>query len=184
MSVHGDRQPPNWRRAGHWLARLPTWLAAAALFSLMVMTFLDVTLRSGFNSPIPAGTELTRIFMAIIVFASLPIISARGEHIVVDLFDSFYSPRLARIRDVLVDLLSGVLLLWPALRVFQLAERARSYGDVTEYLRIPQFYIAYFIAAAVFITALAMILRAGLELFGRLGGPSKPEMMQDTHEPL
>ena len=40
-----------------------------------------------------------------------------------------------------------------------LAERARSYGDVTEYLGIPQFYIAWFIAVLTFVTALVLILR-------------------------
>ena len=40
-----------------------------------------------------------------------------------------------------------------------LAERARSYGDVTEYLGIPQFYIAWFIAVFTFVTALVLILR-------------------------
>ena len=40
-----------------------------------------------------------------------------------------------------------------------LAERARSYGDVTEYLGIPQFYIGWFIAVLTFVTSLVLILR-------------------------
>jgi len=144
------------------LAHAPSWLAAGALFLLMILTFFDVVLRSAFNSPIEAATELTRICMAIIVFASLPIVSWRGEQIVVDLLDPFYSPWVARIRDVLVDLVCGLILLWPTWRVFALAQRAMDYGDTTEYLNIPQFYIGYFIATATLITAIALIVRAAL----------------------
>jgi TRAP-type C4-dicarboxylate transport system permease small subunit len=144
------------------LAQAPSMLAAAALFFLMIMTFCDVVLRSVANDPIESATELTRICMAIIVFASLPIVSWRSEQIVVDLLDPFYSVPIARIRDILVDLICGAILLWPAWRVVQLAKRALDYGDTTEYLNIPQFYIGYFIAAATMITALVLIVRAVL----------------------
>lgn len=147
------------QRAGRWLALLPSLLAALVLFLLMAMTFFDVILRSVFNDPIESATELTRLFMAIMVFSALPVISWRGEHIVVDLLDPLFSRGLARVRDTLVNLLSGALLLWPAWRVWGLAERALNNGDVTEYLNIPQFYIAYFIAVSAFITALALLAR-------------------------
>ena len=48
----------------------PTWLAATVLFLLMSMTFLDVLSRSILNNPIESATELTRLFMAIMVFAA------------------------------------------------------------------------------------------------------------------
>lgn len=142
------------------LFSLPTWLAAVTLFVLMAMTFADVVLRSTLNAPIEAATELTRIFMAIIVFSSLPMVTWKGGHIVVDLMDPLFSRTLARIRDVLIDLGSGVLLLWPAKRVFDLAERARGYGDVTEYIGFPQYVIGWFIAAFTFVTAFVFIARA------------------------
>ena len=79
-------------------------------------------------------------------------------------------------RDAAVNLISGGLLLWPALRVWQLAGRAREYGDVTEYLHIPQFYIAYFIAIATFVTAVALLARGGAFVFApTLVATRKPE---------
>ena len=147
-------------------SRLPVLLASLALFVLMVMTFLDVILRSALNSPIEAATELTRILMAVIVFAVLPVVSVRGDHIAVDLSDPLFDRlRLARIRDGVIQIASGVMLYWPVLRVWVLAERARDYGDVTEYLAIPQFYIGWFIAGATAITAFAMIVTGVLTLF-------------------
>lgn len=146
-------------KAGRWLAFLPSALAATALFALMVMTFFDVILRSTINDPIESATEMTRLFMAITVFSSLPVISWRGEHIVVDLFDPLFSAGLARVRDAVINLACGIILFWPALRVWQLAGRAKEYGDVTEYLNIPQFYIAYFIAVSTFLTAVVLLAR-------------------------
>ncbi|TQV79531.1 TRAP transporter small permease [Denitrobaculum tricleocarpae] len=158
MNTNSRSQEGAWAR--HALAHAPSYLAATALFALMAMTFADVVLRSVFNSPISAATELTRLFMAITVFSSLPVISWRGEHIVVDLLDPFVRGRAAQVRDVLIDALAGIVIFWPAIRVYELAERAKQYGDTTEYLQIPQFYIAYFIAFSTFVTALILLLRA------------------------
>ena len=141
-------------------AALPLAVGAAALFFLMVMTFCDVVLRSAFNAPLEAAPELTRLSMAIIVFSVMPVMSARGEHISVDLLDGvFQRLRFVRIRDALVFVICGVMLWWPAGRVIVLAERARSYGDVTEFLNIPVFYMGWFIAIMTYATMVALILR-------------------------
>ncbi|WP_209509384.1 MULTISPECIES: TRAP transporter small permease subunit [unclassified Ruegeria] len=145
---------------------VPTQLACVALFILMVMTFFDVILRSVFNAPIEAATELTRILMAILVFSVLPIISAGRGQIAVDLTDGIFARlRLSRVRDAIVYLVSGIMLIWPIQRVWVLAERARDYGDVTEYLSIPVFYVGWFIAAFTAITAIAMIITGILHIF-------------------
>jgi TRAP-type C4-dicarboxylate transport system permease small subunit len=144
----------------------PTVMACVALFILMVMTFCDVILRSMFNAPIEAATELTRILMAILVFSVLPMISAGKGQIAVDLTDGLFARlRLGRARDAVVYLVSGIMLFWPIQRVWILAERARDYGDVTEYLSIPVFYVGWFIAASTAITAVAMITTGLLNIF-------------------
>ena len=145
---------------------LPVILASVALFFLMVMTFCDVILRSVLNAPIEAATELTRILMAILVFSVLPIVSATNGHIAVDLTDGFCNRlHLSRIRDVVIYLVSGVMLFWPGQRVWVLAERARDYGDVTEYLSIPAYLIGWFITISVAITAVVMIATGLLKAF-------------------
>ena len=157
----------------HYIAVIPTWVAAFFLFALMAMTFFDVILRSVVNNPIESATELTRLFMAIVVFASLPIISWKGSHIVVDLLDPIFSRRLARFRDTAIDLICGVVLLWPAKRVWELAERARSYGDVTEYLGLPQHYTGWFIAFFTLLTALVFLARGLTRMFAPDKVPAK-----------
>ncbi len=148
------------------LAVIPMAMASLALFALMVLTFADVIMRSVFNAPIEAATELIRIGIALIVFSALPVLSWRDGHIAVDLLDGpFARYNLQRWRDGVVALICGGMLWVPAWRVVDLAYRARSYGDVTEYLQIPAFYIAMFIAVLTFATSLALILRGLLHFF-------------------
>lgn len=150
------------RAASH----LPMFLASVALFALMSLTFADVVMRSVFNAPIEAATELIRIGIAVVVFAALPVLSARNGHIAVDLLDGpFRRFRLERARDTIVALACAAMLWWPAGRIVDLANRAKSYGDVTEYLQIPTFYVTYFIAVMTYLTALALIGRAVLHIF-------------------
>ncbi len=155
---------------------LPVIVASIALFILMVMTFCDVILRSVFNAPIEAATELTRILMAILVFSVLPIVSTTNGHIAVDLTDGiFHRLHLSRIRDLVIYLFCGVMLYWPAQRVWVLAERARDYGDVTEYLSIPSYLIGWFITLSVTVTGVVMIATGLLRFFAphTLSEPAK-----------
>jgi TRAP-type C4-dicarboxylate transport system permease small subunit len=146
-----------------YLANLPAIVAGSALFALMLLTFTDVMLRSIFNAPIQAGADLTRLLMAVVVFSVLPVLSFRGDHISVDLLDGWFQRlNLSRWRDVVVNLLCGGLLIWPAQRIWVLAERSRSYGDVMEYLGAPVHYLIWFISAMTAVTAFALILRGVL----------------------
>ena len=79
---------------------------------------------------------------------------------------------MSRIRNFFVDIISGIVLVWPSYRVWELAERAKSYGDTTEYLQIPQFYVAYFIAIATMITSVVLVVRSVLWIFS----PAKLEV--------
>lgn len=156
-------------------AWLPRMLASLALFMLMVMTFSDVILRSVFNAPIEFAADLTRLLMAVMVFSALPVVSAQGQHICVDLLDGpFERGGLSRWRDALTNLFCGVILIWPSSRIYDLAERSRSYGDLMEYLRLPLHYVGWFIAALTAVTALTLILRG-------LGFVFMPDQMKGRH---
>lgn len=157
------------------ISQIPMIVASIALFALMSLTFADVLMRSIFNAPIEAATELIRMAIALIVFAALPVLSARNGHIAVDLLDGpFQRLHLERWRDAAVALGCAAMLWWPAGRVVDLAERARGYGDVTEYLEIPTFYVAYFIAIMTYVTVVALIGRGLLHIFA-------PDMLRPNH---
>ncbi|GAA0289473.1 TRAP transporter small permease [Rhodovulum strictum] len=147
-------------------SRLPVALACLALFALMAMTFADVILRSAFNAPIQAATELTRVLMAVMVFSCLPVISARGGHIAVDLFDGIFDRlHLNRLREASINIVCGVMLVWPTERLWMLTGRARGYGDVTEYLSIPVHLVTGFITVSVALTAAVMVAIGLVHLF-------------------
>ncbi len=147
-------------------AVIPIWLSAIALFLLMAMTFCDVLFRSAFDAPIEAATELTRILVAISVFSVMPHITMGRAQIAVDLTDSVFERlNLSNLRDGVVFAVSGVLLFWPVGRLWTLAERTRGYGDVTEYIGIPQYLPMWFIAASVTLTAIGMVLCGAAILF-------------------
>lgn len=153
---------------------LPTAMAAAALLALMVLTFADVVLRSVFNAPIEVAADLTRLLMAIMVFSVMPVLSGQGGHISVDLLDEPFSRiGLARLRDALGSLFCGAILILPASRVYDLAERSKSYGDVMEYLGLPLHYIGWFIALMTGITALVLLARGALLILA-------PKLLKDV----
>ncbi len=156
-----------------FLARIPVFVASAALFVLMGLTFCDVLFRSLLNAPIEAATEVTRLLMAVIVFSVLPLVSVQQKHIAVDLCDGLFQLlHLERLRDSLLFLICGVLIVWPAWRVMVLAERARDYGDVTEYLGIPAFWVGWFIALTLGATATALVIHGLRTLLSRSSNSS------------
>ena len=132
---------------------------------MMAMTFLDVIMRSALNQPIEAATELTRVLMAIMVFSALPVMSGEGKHITVDLLDHLIPVWFRYKVDAVISILCGIMLCWPAWRCSVLAQRARDYGDVTEYLAIPTYLLAWFVTVSVSITAVVLILRGLIGFF-------------------
>ena len=151
----------------HHLSRLPALMSTASLFTLMLLTFSDVVLRSIANAPIEITADLTRLLMAIMVFSALPILSASGKHISVDLLEGPIARlKLMRCLDIVVNLLCGMMLVLPAKRIFDIAERSRSYGDVMEYMGLPLHYIGLFIALMTALTALVLVVK-GLILMVR-----------------
>lgn len=170
------------RRIASLAEFVPLFIASSALFILMLMTFADVMLRSTINAPIEAATEFTRILVALTVFAALPVVSGRGEHIAVDLLDPLLGKLATRLRDGLLPIFCGAMLYWPMQRIFLLGNRARDYGDVTEYLHIPQYLIAFGIGLSVAVTALVLICRGVLVLFDKPGLGETAQSAADTDE--
>lgn len=132
-------------------------LGALSLLILMLITCVDVFGRYLFNNPLTGSTELTEIAMGIVIFSVFPIVSWRNEHIVVDIFDQYFSPRIHLIRTVLINLLVAIALVFLANRIYVLGQRSMSYGDVTEYLAIPLGWMTVFMAVMTWLAALAMI---------------------------
>lgn len=140
-----------------WIAFILEAISVVVLFSLMLMTCLDVGGRYLFNNSIDGSIELTRTGLALMVFAAMPVITWRGAHIVVDLIDGFLSHKTIKYLTLFSALLISSSLYFVAFRIFELAERSLRRGVVTEYLEMPEGYIVYYIAIMSWVTAATMI---------------------------
>ncbi|WP_425089038.1 TRAP transporter small permease [Stappia sp.] len=140
-------------------ASLPLRLAAGCLFVMMVLTFGDVIGRSVLSAPIPGAAELTELLLAAVVFLAMPATCLFERHISVDLLDGFLPRFLIRWRDAAMNLLFGVLLVWPVMACWTSGLRILGYGEVTLYLRLSVGGIILFITAGLAAGAAAMVLR-------------------------
>jgi len=82
-------------------------IAAALMFCLMLLTCVDVVGRYFFNKPVTGGFELTEMLLAALIFAGLPLVTLRGDHITVDLFDPVTPDWLFRIQHALASLIGA-----------------------------------------------------------------------------
>lgn len=152
IKEHYDEKGP-----ARWLAFLLEVVSASVLFFLMVLTCVDVTGRYLFNSPLHGSTELTQIGLAVMVFASMPVITWRGGHIVVDLLDRFLGYKIVKVLSLFSALVVSSSLYVLAWRIFELGERSIRRGVVTEFLGMPSGYVVQYIAIMSWITALGMM---------------------------
>ncbi len=148
-------------------------LSSVALFALMVMTCVDVTGRYFFNAPLDGATELTQLMMGVIVFAILPAVCFREEHVSVDLLDLWLPSRWINRRQFILNALMAIMLSAVAWRVWISADFMVEYGDATEFLGIPYAPITYFIAIMNGAAAIAFLFNAVRYVHGK--GPMSPD---------
>ena len=112
-------------------------LAAVALFAIMVLTLVDVLGRKLFSQSITGSLELTEILMVVVIFAALPLVSLKGEHVVFDSLDPLLPAGLRRLQRAAVDLLCCAALAALAWLMWDKAAQMAGYGDTTAQLKLP-----------------------------------------------
>ena len=95
------------------LEALCSALAAVALFAIMWLTLVDVTGRKLLSASVPGSLELTELLMVVVIFAGLPLVSLRGEHVVFDSLDPLPAA-LAAARAAVADRRACARRRWPA----------------------------------------------------------------------
>jgi len=145
-------------RLSHWLNRSLGVLAAIVLFAMMALTFVDVLGRDLLSAPVPGGFEITEMMMATLIFAGLPLVTARQEHVTIDLFDAFIPVMMRRPRDGVINLLCAVMMAAVTWRLWIKADENVSYGDVTAILNIPMWPMTYFMAIMAAATTVVLAL--------------------------
>jgi TRAP-type C4-dicarboxylate transport system permease small subunit len=129
-------------------------LAAAALFGIMWLTLVDVSGRKAISTSVPGSLELTELLMVAVIFAGLPLVSLRGEHVVFDSLDPLLPAWLRRAQSLLVDFCCALLLGGMAWLMWVKAGQMTEYGDTTAQLKIAQGPFVYAMSLLCGLTAL------------------------------
>jgi TRAP-type C4-dicarboxylate transport system permease small subunit len=129
-------------------------IAALALFAIMVLTLVDVSGRKLLSTSVPGSLELTELLMVVVIFAGLPLVSLRGEHVVFDSLDPLLKRSIRRAQGLVVDLVVAALLIGMAWLMWIKAGQMAEYGDTTAQLKIAQAPFIYLMSLLLAVTAL------------------------------
>ncbi len=146
-------------------------IAGIALFAIMVLTFFDVTGRKLLDNSITGSLELTELFMVVVIFGALPLVSRKGEHVVFDSLDGFWPKGFVKFQKALVNLLCSVALLALGWLMLSTGIDFASFGETTAQLKISK---APFIMGMGFMCALACVVHLIL-VFRPLGEDEESE---------
>lgn len=123
-------------------------LCAAALFAIMALTFFDVGGRKLLSQSIPGSLELTELLMVVVIFAGLPLVSARGEHVVFDSLDGYLPAGFKRLQQALVNIICAVALIGLAWLMFDTGAQFAQSGETTAQLKIDKSPFIYAMGVA------------------------------------
>jgi TRAP-type transport system small permease protein len=133
-------------------------IAAALMFCLMLLTCVDVVGRYCFNRPVTGGFEMTEVLLAALIFAGLPLVTLRGDHITVDLFDPVTPEWLFRIQHVLATLIAAACTGYLAWRLALRAGELASRGETTSELGFKLEWLTWAMSLLMALTAAAFVV--------------------------
>lgn len=131
--------------------------AAIILFAMMLLTCADVFGRYFLSMPIYGGFELTETMLACLIFAGLPLVTLRQEHVTVDVLDGVTPSWLLRLQHVLASLLGAAATGYLAWRLWIRAGNMLAAGETTAQLKIKLGYLAMAMSVLMALTALLLL---------------------------
>jgi TRAP-type C4-dicarboxylate transport system permease small subunit len=134
------------------------YFAALVLFSLMALTCADVIGRYFFGMPVYGAFEMTEMLLASLIFAGLPLVTLRDDHITVDLLDPVVPDWLFRVQHVVACLIGFIATSYLAWRLWLRAVGMDSAGETTAQLKFKLAYLTYGMSFLMALTALAMLV--------------------------
>lgn len=145
-------------------------LAGAALFAIMALTFFDVIGRKLLSNSIPGSLELTELLMVVVIFAGLPLVSRRGEHVEFDSLDPYLPAWVRRAQQVIVQLVCAAVLLGLAWRMGTMGMQFWANGETTAQLHIAKAPFIFGMAVLCAVTGLVHLAMVTHKPIDRLEG--------------
>ena len=169
--VSTEGRPPgveeNGTRHNPWVFTPLNLVAAAAIFAMSALTFVDVLGRYLFASPIPGTFEIVGLLLGVVAFTGLPLVSSNQTHITVDLFDGFIRGDFRRVRGFLVLAGSALTVAFIGHRLLTAGLDEAANDFVTEDLGITRAPLIYLMAALAFLTSVLLLVMCWRYLSGR-----------------
>lgn len=137
------------------IERAVSLLLVILLSAMVSLTFVDVVGRRLFNTPVFGANDITEHLMALVIFAGLPLLTARRGHLSIDLLDHWLLRPGWRGWHKAVDVLIAAVLGLMAWQYGIAVEEARQINEVSPALTIPRAWMYAYIS---FTTALAAVL--------------------------
>jgi TRAP-type transport system small permease protein len=134
--------------------------AAGVLLCLMMLTCVDVVGRYFFNRPVTGGFEITELLLAALIFAGLPLVTLRNDHVTVDLFDPITPEWFFRIQHLVACVIGFLCTGYLAYRLWLRAVSMDDAGETTAVLKIKVAYLTYSMAVMMGFTAVALLVLA------------------------
>ncbi|HSH91440.1 MAG TPA: TRAP transporter small permease [Ramlibacter sp.] len=111
-------------------------LGGGALFAIMALTFFDVLGRKFLSNSIPGSLELTELMMVVVIFAALPLVSERGEHVAFDSLDHYLPDWLLRAQSAFINLVCAAVLIALGWLMWKTGNQFFESGETTAQLKI------------------------------------------------
>ena len=133
-------------------------VCAVLMFCLMLLTCVDVVGRYFFNKPVTGGFEMTEMLLAALIFAGLPLVTLRSEHVMVDLLDPVTPDWLFRIQHVVATAIGVACTAYLAWRLGLRAEELAARGETTSQLGFRIAWLAWAMSLLMGLTAGALVV--------------------------
>ncbi|MEY4076498.1 MAG: hypothetical protein RIQ69_868 [Pseudomonadota bacterium] len=133
-----------------WFVHVASWVLAA----MALVAFCDVILRIA-GRPITGAYELTALLMGLLVYATLPLVTAQDEHVRAGILQMWRTAPagLGRALFQLRRLLSSVAMAYLAWALFNYMLRVAQAGDRAPYIEVPLSWVAAFGALCMALSA-------------------------------
>lgn len=152
--------------------RILAWISCIVLFLMMMLTFIDVTGRYLFNSPLPALAEIISFMMSALVFCILPLVCFREEHVTIDLLDGFVPTVLKRVQGVFVNVVSAGALAFIAWRLGEKASSHFRFEEATDELYMDIWPFSAGMTVLCVLAAIAQLAAAFMYVIGYRKDPA------------
>src|SRR5262249_38083655 len=133
-------------------------IAATVLFAIMLLTCADVIGRYFFYRPVFGAFEITETLLAALIFAGLPLVTLRNEHVTVDVFDPIAPDWVLRLQHLIACALGLVSTSYLAHRLWLRALILDAGGETTGQLKYKIAYLAYAMSVLMALTAVTFLV--------------------------